>query len=209
LRDEKVDLVCATDLTKKEMVSQMSFFFPFKIRVVCLPRRARRSTKVVLRLSRSSSRSFLLMFIYGRSSSTRHVGGQASCSTELGRTDSSGTSLQTSDSLTNGSWRESLPSSHSYVVPTQISVLTLEQSLGDSSGSASGSGQAGSANANTKMTKKKVDCRTLSGALKCSPFEGLTKNQTKETVPSVILGVQGGSGSGRVRLAGGVYRQLC
>lgn len=27
LRDEKVDLVCATDLTKKEMVSRMSFFF--------------------------------------------------------------------------------------------------------------------------------------------------------------------------------------
>jgi hypothetical protein len=25
LRDEKVDLVCATDLTKKEMVSQISF----------------------------------------------------------------------------------------------------------------------------------------------------------------------------------------
>jgi hypothetical protein len=30
LRDEKVDLVCAIDLTKKEMVSQMSFFFPSK-----------------------------------------------------------------------------------------------------------------------------------------------------------------------------------
>jgi hypothetical protein len=26
LRDEKVDLVCAIDLTKKEMVSQMSIF---------------------------------------------------------------------------------------------------------------------------------------------------------------------------------------
>jgi hypothetical protein len=47
------------------------------------------------------------------------------------------------------------------------------------------------------MTKKKVDCRTLSEALGSSPFEGLTKNQTKETVPSVILGVQGGSGLGR------------
>jgi hypothetical protein len=47
------------------------------------------------------------------------------------------------------------------------------------------------------MTKKKVDCRTLSEALGSSPFEGLTKNQTKETVPSVILGVQGGSGPGR------------
>jgi hypothetical protein len=65
--------------------------------------------------------------------------------------------------------------------------------LDDSSGSASGSGQAGSANANTKMTKKKVDCRALSEALESSPFEGLTKNQTKETV----LGVQGGSGLGR------------
>jgi hypothetical protein len=88
LRDEKVDLVCAIDLTKKEMVSQMSFFFPFKIRVVCLPRRARWSSKVAIRLSSGSSRSFLLMFIYGRSSSTRHVGGPASCSTGPGRTGS-------------------------------------------------------------------------------------------------------------------------
>ena len=64
----------------------------------------------------------------------------------------------------------------------------------DSSGSASGSGQAGSANANTKMQKKKVDCRPLKEALRNSPFDGLTKNQTKETVPSVILGVQGQSG---------------
>lgn len=62
----------------------------------------------------------------------------------------------------------------------------------ESSGSASGSGQAGSANANTKMQKKKVDCRPLKEALRESPFAGLTKNQTKETVPSVILGVQGG-----------------
>lgn len=30
LRDERVDLVCATDLTKKEMVSRMSFLFPIR-----------------------------------------------------------------------------------------------------------------------------------------------------------------------------------
>lgn len=36
LRDEKVDLVCATDLTKKEMVSQMPLFLSDLSRFVFL-----------------------------------------------------------------------------------------------------------------------------------------------------------------------------
>ncbi|KAG7530359.1 hypothetical protein FFLO_05075 [Filobasidium floriforme] len=116
LRDESVDLVCATDLTKKEMI---------KLNEAC-----RRTGKL----------------FYGAGS----YGFIGYIFADLGQ-------------------------SYEWVM---------------ASGSASGSGQAGSANANTKMTKKKVDCRTLSEALGSSPFEGLTKNQTKETVPSIILGVQ-------------------
>jgi hypothetical protein len=40
------------------------------------------------------------------------------------------------------------------------------------------------------MQKKKVSCAPLSKALGGSPFRGLTKNQTKDTVPDVVVGVQ-------------------
>jgi len=39
------------------------------------------------------------------------------------------------------------------------------------------------------MQKKKVSSAPLFKALESSPFKGLTKNQTKETVPGVVMGV--------------------
>lgn len=42
------------------------------------------------------------------------------------------------------------------------------------------------------MTRRRITCAPLSSALQSSPFKGLSRNQTKEMVPGVVLGVQGG-----------------
>jgi len=88
-------------------------------------------------------------------------------------------------------------------VSREVTLEANHMILHRSSGSASGSGQAGSANANTKMQKKKVSSAPLSKALEASPFKGLTKNQTKETVPGVAMGVHSQSATGRRVRPGG------